>query len=80
MSITMSNFDRWLEKPYTDRAREEAEFEEFCEAQGIDFDDPEADALFQAWQDSFDEGPDPDDARDLAYENAMDGYEPDYGD
>lgn len=28
--------DRWLEAPYVDAARDEADYEKWCEAQGLD--------------------------------------------
>lgn len=47
----MSGYDRWLERPYADAAKDEAAFEEFCESQGIAFDSPHAWDLFNDWKD-----------------------------
>jgi hypothetical protein len=40
----MDGLDAWLEAPYTNRAREEAEFEAWCESTGRN---PESD---EAWE------------------------------
>ena len=74
MTSPFRDFDSWLESPYTNRAREEAEFEEWCEKHDYDMDDPESWRIFESYRDDEEIGPDPDDARDLAYEREMDGY------
>lgn len=35
----MSGYDAWLEKPYVDAARRDADFEAFCEQAGLDMED-----------------------------------------
>lgn len=47
--------DNWLEAPYTNAARREAEFEEFCDREGIDPDAPDAWERFEdALNDEYD--------------------------
>jgi hypothetical protein len=70
----MTAFDRWLEKPYTDQAALEEEYEKFCETNDLDFDDESSRQAFQEWLDSQEEiGPDPDDERDRIWEDEQDG-------
>jgi hypothetical protein len=60
-----SNFDAWLEAPYTRAAAEEAAYERFCEERNLDFDSIEAetawnahkDALYAAEEADYDFGP-----------------------
>lgn len=51
----MSDYDRWLEKPYVDAAEREAEFERFCEKEGLEFDDPSAEEAFERHIESMEE-------------------------
>lgn len=44
----MSAYDRWLEAPYVDAARQEDAFEKWCEAKGVAFDAPDAWERFEA--------------------------------
>ena len=41
--------DAWLEAPYVDAARREAEFEKWCESTGTD---PDADGAWEAFEDA----------------------------
>lgn len=70
------SYDQWLEKPYDDAAKREAEFEAFCEEHDLDPESKEAWEEFEEWEWEEDYGPDPDDLRDLRYEREADG---DYG-
>jgi hypothetical protein len=46
------SLDRWLEKPYTDKSRQEAEFEDFCDRFDLD---PEDDASWAAYEEACEE-------------------------
>ena len=48
----MQGLDAWLEAPYVDAARREAEFEQWCEATGTD---PEADDAWERFEDALDQ-------------------------
>jgi len=48
MSNPMAGLDAWLEAPYTNRAREEAAFEDWCEREDVDPDKPGAWDDFEA--------------------------------
>jgi hypothetical protein len=53
--------DAYLEAPYVDAARREAEFEKWCEATGTD---PDDDGSWEAFEDAWDEEPEPPDDHD----------------
>lgn len=46
----MMGYDAWLESPYTNRAREEAEFEAWAEKNLPDLDWDDNGALDEAWE------------------------------
>lgn len=46
----MSSYDRWLEAPYVDAARQEAAFEAWCEANDVEFDADDAWDRFETEQ------------------------------
>lgn len=49
----MKGFDAWLEKPYTDAAKREADFEAFCEREGLDPEDDASWTRFEGWQEEL---------------------------
>lgn len=62
MSGAMSGLDAWLEAPYVDAARAEADFEAWCEHTGTDPDSAGAWERFEADQEE-------------AYDAAMEAHE-----
>lgn len=55
MRDPFANYDQWLEAPYQDMMEAQDEFIDWCEANSIDPDDPEAEALFaNAYNDDYD--------------------------
>lgn len=52
-------YDRWLEAPYVEAAQREADFENWCEREGVDPDDADAYDRFERWvEDQYDDEPD----------------------
>lgn len=76
MNSPFRDYDSWLESPYTNRAREEEEFEKFCEANDLDFDDEDSWNKFEEWQGQLDyDGPtDPDEEREMKWEAEMERH------
>lgn len=48
MSDPFARYDAWLEAPYVDRAKQEADFERWCEAEGLTWLDDRGEA--EAWE------------------------------
>jgi hypothetical protein len=57
------SYDSWLERPYVERAEQEAQWEAFCDGNGYDYDVTGKDDEFDQWVEGNAE-PDPDDERD----------------
>lgn len=61
----MSGYDAWLERPYVEAAEQSDAYVAWAEANGLD---PEDDLVVESYEkylaNEYDEGPDPDDARD----------------
>lgn len=52
---TLTGLDAWLERPYTEAAKHEGAFENFCEENGFDYDDPAASDAFEQWLEDLEE-------------------------
>lgn len=61
----MSAYDRWLEKPYTDHAREQERYEAYCKENDLDPDDEESSRDYE---------------RNVSEEDLMDEEPPDFDD